>query len=101
MRVRDINFNSVLLDEKIYKNIYRNVLIYEVSYKTFMVSKPLRFRLDKINGFLKIIDEIRYLVLLDYERYDEIYNRSRYLISKKSGITDSINHNFVRIKIHL
>ena len=30
--------------------------------------------------------------------YDEIYDRIRYRINKKSGITDSIN-NFARIKI--
>ena len=28
-----------------------------------------------------------------------IYSRIRYLISEKSGITDSINHNFTRIRI--
>ena len=27
-----------------------------------------------------------------------IYSRIRYLISEKSGITDSINHNFTRIR---
>ena len=31
--------------------------------------------------------------------YDAIYNRIRYLISEKSGITDIINHNFARIRI--
>ena len=30
---------------------------------------------------------------------DDIYNRIRYSISEKSGITDSINHNFARIRI--
>ena len=28
-----------------------------------------------------------------------IHNRIRYLISKESGITDIINHNFARIRI--
>ena len=31
-----------------------------------MGKKPLRIRLDKIDGFIKIDDEIRYLVLLRY-----------------------------------
>ena len=31
--------------------------------------------------------------------YDEICDRIRYLISEKSGITDSMNHNFARIRI--
>ena len=40
-----------------------------------------------------------YLVLFASERYNAIYNRIKYLISEKSGITDSINHNFARIRI--
>ena len=32
--------------------------------------------------------------------YDKICDRIKYLISKKGGITDSINHNFARIRIN-
>ena len=45
-----------------------------------MSEKPLRIWFDKIDGFIKIDDGVRYLVLL---KYNEIYNRIRYLISKK------------------
>ena len=45
-----------------------------------MGEKPLRIWLDKIDGFIKIDDEIRYLVLL---RYNQIFDRVKYLISKK------------------
>ena len=38
MKARDIDPWNILLDEKIYKNI----LIYSISYKNFMGSKPLR-----------------------------------------------------------
>ena len=31
--------------------------------------------------------------------YDAICNRIRYLISGENGITDSINHNLMRIRI--
>ena len=48
-----------------------------------MGKKPLRIWLDKIDGFIKIDDEIRYLVLL---RYNEIYDRIKYLISKKKEL---------------
>ena len=61
-----------------------------------MGEKPLRIWFDKIDGFNKIDDGIRYLVLL---KYNEIYGRIRYLISEKSGIKDSINTNFARIRI--
>ena len=43
-----------------------------------------------MNGVIKIYDWTRYLVLLSPERYDALYDRITYLISKKSGITNSI-----------
>ena len=70
MTVSDISFNDIILNEKPHKN----TLIYDVSYKTF-------------------------IVIFDYWLYDEIYNTIRYLISKKSGIKNSIYHNFPRIRI--
>ena len=59
MRIEDINFNNILLDKKSYKT-YKNILIYDISYKTFMGSKPLRIRFDEIDEFIKIYDGIRY-----------------------------------------
>ena len=64
-----------------------------------MSAKSLHIRFGKINGFLKICGGIRYLVLYDHEKINAIYDRSRYLISEKSGVKDSINHNFARIRI--
>ena len=64
-----------------------------------MGAKPLRIRFDKINWFIKIYDGIRYLVLYDYKRHNATYYRIKYLISEKSGITDSINHSFARTRI--
>ena len=65
-----------------------------------MGAKPLGIWLDEIDGFIKTYDGIRYLVLFASKRYDEIYNRTRYLISEKSGNTDNINHNFARVRIY-
>ena len=98
MRVIDSDFSNILLNEKSYKT-YENILICDVSYKTFMGSKPLRIRFDEIDGFINIYDGIRYLVLFRPDLYDAIYNRIRYRFSEKSGITDSINHNFARIRL--
>ena len=64
-----------------------------------MSSVPLRIRFGEIDGFTKIYHEIRYLVLFNHGWYDEIYDRIKYLISEKSGITDSINHSFGSIRI--
>ena len=64
-----------------------------------MGSIPLRNRFDEINAFIKIDNGIRYLVLFGHRWCDEICDKIKYLISEKSGITDSINHNFTRIII--
>ena len=95
MGVGDIYFIDVLLDEKSYEFI----LIYDITYKTFMGEKPLRIRLVKLDGFIKICNGIRHLEIFGYLLYYEIYNRMRYLLSEKSGSTDSINHNFAKVRI--
>ena len=41
----------------------------------------------------------RYLVLFGPEKHDPIYNRIRYLISKKDGITYVISDKYGRIKV--
>ena len=48
-----------------------------------MGSIPLRIRFDEIDGFIKICDGIRYLVLFSNSWYDKICDRIKYLISKK------------------
>ena len=64
-----------------------------------MGAKPLRLMFNKIDGFIKVPNRIRYLVLFDHEGCDEVCNNIKYLISEKSGITDSNNHNFAPIRI--
>ena len=66
-----------------------------------MDSMPLRIRFNKIHRFIKIYDGSRYLALIDYGWCDKICDRIKHLITEKSGITDSINHNFGRIRIYL
>ena len=65
-----------------------------------MGSIPLRIGFDKIDGLINIYDGIRYLVILNLSWFDEICDSIKYPISKKSDITDSINHNFARIRIY-
>ena len=60
------------------------------------------FRFNKIDGFIKIHHKIRYLVLFNYGWFDKICDKIKYFIKKKSGITDSINDSFERIRfIHM
>ena len=93
------DFSVILLDEKLYKEKCESILIYDISYKTSTRAKSLRIRFDEIDGFIKIHNGIRYLVLLHCGWFDKICDRIKYLISEKSGIKDSINHNFARINI--
>ena len=92
----DINLSNILLDEKLYENIS----VYDISCKTSMGPKSLRIRFDKIDGFIWVgCDEFRHLVLFDYGLFDNICDKIKYLMNEKSGITDSINHNFGKIRI--
>ena len=68
----DISFNETLLNEKLHKK----TLIYDVSYKIFMGKKPLRIRFAKINWFIKVYNEIKYLIIFYYWLYDEFYHVS-------------------------
>ena len=80
IKIEDVDFDNILLDEKSYKNI----LVYDIAYKTFIGAKPLCLRFDKVDGFIKSCDETSYLILFDPEKYDAIYNRIRYLIRQNS-----------------
>ena len=68
-------------------------------YKSLIDFKHLPIRFDKIDGFIKVYDGSRYLVLFGSEKYDFIYNRIRYVISVKSGITCVISHNYAKFKV--
>ena len=74
-------------------------MIFDILYKTLIDSKPLRVRLDKIDGFIRIYDETKYLTLFGSKKYDAIYNRNRSLIGIKSGITDVYSLYYAKIKV--
>ena len=60
----------------------------------------MRIRFNKIDGFIISTDgKIKHLVLFDYGLLAKICDKIKYLISKKRGITNSINYNFGKIKI--
>ena len=68
-----------------------------MTFKTSTGAKPLRIRFNEIDGLIKILNKIRYLVLFDYSYCDKICDKIKYLVSEKSGITD----NSGRIRIDL
>ena len=100
---RDIDFIDISLDKKIYQENKENISIYGISCKTSTGAKPLHFRFDNIERFQKIRldNKIRYSMLLDFSYYHKICDKIIYLIREKSGIRDSINPNFERIRIDL
>ena len=89
------HLDNILKDKK----SNENVLIYNISYETLIDSKPLQIRFDKRDGLIRIYDETRYLTLFASEKYDAISNRTRYLISLKSGTTYIFSHYFAKIKV--
>ena len=62
-------------------------------------TKSLCIRSNKINGFIRVYDGTRYLVLFGAEKYDFIYNRVRYLIGVKCDITYVVSHDYIEIKV--
>ena len=58
-KIEDFDVNSILIDKK----SHDNTLLYNVSYKTLIGTKPLLISFDKINGFIRVYDGTRYLVL--------------------------------------
>ena len=66
------------------------------SHMKMIGAKPWYIRFDKLNGFIRIYDGTRYLVLVGPEKFDAIYNKKK---SQKSGITYVFFINYVIIKI--
>ena len=59
---KDIEFSDILLAEKSNKENQENVLTYNIPYKTSAGAKPLHIRSDKIDGFIKTHNGIKFLV---------------------------------------
>ena len=78
IKLEVFDLDDILIDEKSHKT----VLIYDISCKTLIDSKPLRIRFDNIDRFIKIYVRTRYLALFGSEKYEAIYNRIRYVISQ-------------------
>ena len=92
IELEDFGIDNILIDEKSHENI----VIYDISYKTLIESKPLRIRLKKIDGFIRTHDGIRYLTLFGSEKNDVFKNKIRYLTTLKSGITYIFSSYFAK-----
>ena len=63
-KFEDFDIDNILIDKKSCENF----LIHNISYKNLIGVKPLRIRLDKIDGFIRVYDRTRYLVLFWSEK---------------------------------
>ena len=89
IKFEDFNLDNILIDEK----SYQSILDYNILHKNLIGAKPMHIRLDKMDGFIRVFDGTRCLVLFEGEQYDFIhYNRIRYLIGVKIGIRYVISH---------
>ena len=53
----------------------------------------------KIDEFIRIYNETRYLSLFGPEKYDAIYNRIKYIISQKSDIKYIFPRYYAKVKV--
>ena len=75
--LEDFDLDNILIDKKSNENI----LIYDISYKTLIDPKPLRIRLFKIDGVIRVCDETRYLTLFGSGKFEASCRRIRHFIS--------------------
>ena len=87
IKIKEFDLNNILIDKKSYKSI----LFYNILYKSLIDFQHLHIRFKKIDEFIR--------ALFRSEKYDSIYNRIRYLISVKNGITYIISHIYAKIKL--
>ena len=89
-KIEDFHLGTFLIDEKSYENI----LVYNISNKGLIYSKPLRTRFDKIDGFVRVYDGTRYLVLFGSEKYDPIYNYAKIKVDSLDSFPLAKNMTF-------
>ena len=78
-KTEDSDLDNTLIDQESHKNI----LVHNISYKTLIDAELLHIIFVKIGRLIRLYDRTRYLVLFRSEKYDSIYNKIRYVKSKK------------------
>ena len=89
----------IFIEKKIDNESYKNILVYNISCKSLIDAKPLCVRFEKKDGFIRVYDGARYLVLFGSEKYDFIYNMIRYHMEGRSSIKYAISHGYAKIKV--
>ena len=79
---------------------HTNILFYDILDKILFSSKPLCIRFDKVDGFIRVYDGMRYLVLFTPKKHDVIYKRiwCLLLLAKEVTVHMFFSHNSAKIK---
>ena len=67
-----IDFEDFDFDILIAEKSRKNILIYNLSYKTLIGPKPVHIWFNKFDRFIKVYDRTRYLELFGPEQYDSV-----------------------------
>ena len=62
-------------------------------------ANPLGILFNKVEGFIRIYDGSRYLVLFGPGKQHAMNNRIRYLVNQKSDITYVFSYHYAKSKI--
>ena len=79
IKIDDFDFDNIPFDEKSYKKI----LVYNISRKSLISAKPSHINFDKIDGFSRVYDGTRYLILIGAEKLFHLQQDSISYRSKK------------------
>ena len=63
IKIEDFDINKIFIDEKPLENVF----LYNISSKSLVDSKPLCVTLDKIDGFVRVYDGTRILVIIFWQ----------------------------------
>ena len=77
-----MTLDNILFDEKSCEKIHK-IKVHKISYKTLIDTKSLHIRFDKMDGFIRVYDRTRYVLLVGSGRKDFSCNRIRYFIGVK------------------
>ena len=63
IKFESFGYHNITLDEKSNENIF----IFDFTYQAFVAARSLHIRFHKIEGFIRVYDRSRYLVLFEPE----------------------------------
>ena len=112
INIKNLDPNKIKLDETSYKNILiynmAYVIVKVLSYKAIISVHSLYLYINKINGYIEENYENKYLTLVRTDeskdtskKYEELWNKIRYLIRTITNISDDYDEEQMKIKFNI